>query len=64
MCEDVLKKNSLRIEQFYKLNTAVKEDCTNLWPSKCCPGYLSYNSGGGFADICWLEYQYCVEASK
>lgn len=26
--------------------------------------YLSYNLGGKFADLWWLEYQYCVEASE
>lgn len=47
-CEDVLKKSSLKIEQFYKLNPAVKEDCTNLWPSKCCPRVLIIQFGGWF----------------
>lgn len=34
-------------------NRVVKVDCGNLWPSKCCSEYLSYNSGVGFADLCW-----------
>ena len=59
-CEDVLKKSGLNIEQFYKLNLDVKEDCSNLWPSKCRSICIS---GGEAANLWDPDYQYCVETS-
>ena len=33
----MLEQNSLKIEQFFNLNPEVKEDCSNMWPSKYIP---------------------------
>ena len=31
-CADIAKENKISVDQFYKLNPAVKSDCSGLWP--------------------------------